>query len=133
LTFLVERLDYLGKPRQLLFGAGAGAAVPGAHVRPPAPVQRPDRALLQRGHRRVVRAHGVAHEIFEDTPLDQALKTYRLMMLDKGSPLREYCSRCHYWANSFWQNGRSPFSEIHNFDKPKSFFKKIKNAVGLWE
>jgi hypothetical protein len=132
LTFLVERLDYLGKPRQLLFD--------------PAPVRlclEPMSGPLLLSNGLIAPCCSVAiAEWFEpmewlmsiqDTPLDQALKTYRLMMLDKGSPLREYCSRCHYWANSFWQNGRSPFSEIHNFDKPKSFFKKIKNAVGLWE
>ncbi len=132
LTFLVERLDYLGKPRQLLFE--------------PAPVRlclEPMSGPLLLANGLIAPCCSVAiAEWFEpmewllsiqDTPLDQALKTYRLMMLDKASPLREYCSRCHYWANSFWQNGRSPFSEIHHFDKPKSFFKKIKNAVGLWE
>jgi pyruvate-formate lyase-activating enzyme len=132
LTFLVERLDYLGRPRKLLME--------------PAPVRwclEPMTGPLLLSNGLIAPCCSVAiGEWFEpmewlldikETTLDQALKSYRLMMLDEESPLRKYCSRCHYWANSFWYNGKSPFSEIHKFDKPKKFFDTIKSVLKIWE
>jgi pyruvate-formate lyase-activating enzyme len=132
LAFLVERLDYIGRPRKLFME--------------PAPVRlclEPMSGPLLLSNGLIAPCCSVAiAEWFEPmewlmdsrkTSLAEALKTYRLMMLEDASPLRQYCNRCHYWANSFWQNDRSPFFDIYKFEKPQTLFRKIKNAVGLWE
>jgi sulfatase maturation enzyme AslB (radical SAM superfamily) len=132
LTFLAERMDYLGKPRK-----------PFLETAPVRLCLEPMTGPLLLSNGLIAPCCSVAiAEWFEpmewllhikETSLDQASKTYRLMMLDEESPLRKYCSRCHYWSNSFWRNGKSPFSEIYNFRKPQGIFKKLKSLAGLWE
>jgi len=132
LTFLAERLDYLGKPRQ-----------PFLETAPVRLCLEPMSGPLLLSNGLIAPCCSVAiAEWFEpmewllhikETSLDQAMKTYRLMMLDEESPLRQYCSRCHYWSNSFWRNGKSPFSEIYTFARPQGIIQKIKNLIRLWE
>jgi pyruvate-formate lyase-activating enzyme len=114
LTFLAERLDYLGKPRQ-----------PFLETAPVRLCLEPMTGPLLLSNGLIAPCCSVAiAEWFE--PMEWLLH-------DEESPLREYCSRCHYWSNSFWRNGKSPFSEIYNFERPQGIFQKIKRLTRVWE
>lgn len=115
-NFLVERLDYLGKPRSLL-----------AHVDEELktccfdPFQGP--ILLPNGE--IAPCCSVAIGAYfepmdwlcsiDRTSLDDSVHRYRSMLIDPDSPLRRYCRKCHYWSANYTCNGQNPFSETVDF------------------
>lgn len=114
ISFLVERVDYCGKPRKLFS--------PAAPVKMCfEPLNGP--LLLSNGLISPCCSVAIA-EWFEnfpwlchirDVPLEKAVNVYYKMMLSEDSPLRRYCQKCHYWANSMQREGRSPYWEAYAF------------------
>ncbi|MBF0495591.1 MAG: hypothetical protein HQK58_03290 [Deltaproteobacteria bacterium] len=114
LSFLAERLDYCGAPRKTI-------------IEPPpvklcfALLEGP--LLLSNGLVAPCCSTAIGEWFepmpwllsVEHVPLTEIVRSYREMMLNDDSPLRLYCRKCHFGTNSYWQNGKSSFCEIHQF------------------
>jgi len=136
LTFMSERTNYLGRPRSTFIEPPAGGRPCFALMEGPILLSN---ALIAPCCSIAIGEFFERMDWLEDirtTDLADAVRTYREMMLDAGSPLREYCSRCHYWSSGYWRGGKSPFSEIHIFkkDRQENFKRKasrlLKRMIG---